>query len=165
VPTLRAVAPLGLVEMITCPRCPDEVATPRALEAHLVEDHCLGAAQAQREARMPVTALPLAVPPPPGHTCPTCQTVIPCDEQAIAALQRQANRLNSLAHVWRARLEGKPLGRPRAETFDIDEARKMVANGMSYAAVARALGAKSGKHVNAALNYKPRNGVGSKAGG
>lgn len=145
-----------------CQRCPAEVADPRAMEAHLVEEHCLGAAQAQREARSSVTTLPMAIPVPPGHTCPTCQTVIPCDDQAIAALRQQANRLNSLAHVWRARLEGKPLGRPRAETFDIEEARKMVATGMSYAAVARALGAKSGKHVNAALNYKPRNGAGSK---
>ena len=87
--------------MSVCPRCPEEYPTPRALEAHLVEDHCLGAAQAQREARSPVAALPVILPPPPGHTCPTCQTIIPCDEQAIAALQRQANRLNSLAHVWR----------------------------------------------------------------
>lgn len=149
-----------------CQRCRARFTTVRQLEAHLVEDHCLGATQAQREARAvpTVTALPVDTATD-GHVCPTCKTVIACDYQAIFALQRQANRLNSLAHVWRSRLAGTPLGRPRTETFDVEEARRMVASGMTYAAVARALGAKSGKHVHAAVNYKPHVGLGSTSGG
>lgn len=144
---------------LTCGRCPAVVASIVQLEAHLVETHCMGAAQAQREARAARTArngqlgiavaLPAPVSAPSSHTCPGCHMEIPCDWRAVAEMEDQARRLRAVGAVWRRRLQGLPVGRLRQETFDIEQARQMIAAGMSYRAVAKVFQVGHGAVYNA----------------
>lgn len=157
---------------LVCPRCawPGARGTcdARTLEAHLVEAHFLKATKAKAEVEAAAkaagvrTSVPAGVsgylvtptssklPPAPAtvsleehHTCPRCHTIIDCDLASLFTLEQQAARLKILAGMWRARLNGKKIGSPRRNTFDVEVARRLVAEGMTYQAVAETLGASS----------------------
>ena len=144
---------------LICPRCPAKVGSMIALEAHLVEHHLMSAAKAQRDARLARNG---HAPPEAeslertDHVCGSCGAAIPCDWKAIGDLDKQAHRLKSMAGQWRAKLEGRPIGTPRTNTFDVEAARRLVAGGMSYRAVAEALGATSKAAVFKAVNGAKR---------
>ena len=158
--------------LIECPRCPVRLSSSRSLEAHLVEAHLMNATQAIKESRepqkmngrarrAPAAAAPAAPPPAPeiahAHVCPTCQTPIACDWAAVATMEQQAQRLKILAGMWRAQLGGTKIGRPRQNTFDVAVARKLVfQDGMTYEAVAQALGASSASAIKSAMRRLER---------
>lgn len=154
--------------MIVCGRCARKVETVRQLEAHLVEQHLMGGAQAKKESALmgngqpavKVARAPMAPPELPApepnpmphvHDCPACGASIPCDYAGVAILEQQAHRLKILAGMWKARLGGATIGRPRKNTFNVEAARQLVAEGMTYEAVAQALGASSPSAVKSAL--------------
>ena len=145
---------------IECPRCRGTFPMVRELAAHLVQDHLIGAARAQQEAAKarssPVANIIPSAPPEEHHACPKCGTVVTCDLAALFTVERQAQRLRILAGMWRARLGGVTIGRPRRNTFDVTTARRLVAGGLTYQAVAEALGASSPSAIKSALARERR---------
>jgi DNA invertase Pin-like site-specific DNA recombinase len=59
---------------------------------------------------------------------------------AISEFERDLIRDRVMAGLRRAKAQGRRLGRPRQHQFDADEARELVATGLSLRAVARQLG-------------------------
>jgi len=59
---------------------------------------------------------------------------------AVAEFERDLIRDRVLAGLRRARAHGQRLGRPRLHRVDVDEARALRAEGLSYSAIARRLG-------------------------
>ena len=150
---------------LICPRCPAKASTSLVLARHLAEYHLLGSAQARQEAMavipLPsqISSLPSApapVTPEEHHACPKCGTTIACDLAGLFSMEQQATRLKILAGMWRARLNGTVIGHPRRNTFDVAKARTLVQEGMSYQAVAEALGASSSSAVKSQLARERR---------
>jgi hypothetical protein len=63
------------------------------------------------------------------------------DARGVSAeFERDLIRDRVLAGMRRAKAQGRHFGRPRQHRFDTDEARELVASGLSLRAVARQLG-------------------------
>jgi hypothetical protein len=74
------------------------------------------------------------------HKCPKCGELFGCDWRAVGMLEEQAHRLKIIAGMWRAKLLGAPIGRPRKHMFDVEAARELAASGLSLRGIAKALG-------------------------
>ena len=142
----------GSAEFV-CPRCPEKRPSVTSLEAHLVEHHMLSAGRAQLEVRTVAQGVPESVSDRADHICPNCQLPFQCDWKAVGAMKEQARRLATVAGIWEARLNGAQIGRPRRirETFDVNEARRLVGEGMTYEAVARVVGAPNKQAIHRAF--------------
>lgn len=74
------------------------------------------------------------------HKCPSCGQLFGCDWRAVGMLEEQARRLKIIAGMWRARLLGAQIGRPKLHVFDESVARELTFQGLSLRAIAKALG-------------------------
>ena len=74
------------------------------------------------------------------HKCPGCGETFGCDWKAVGVLEEQARRLKIIAGMWRAKLLGVPIGRPRVQDFDVEAARILAGSGLSLRAIASVLG-------------------------
>jgi len=75
---------------------------------------------------------------------------------SIAEFERDLIRDRVMAGLRRAKAQGRRLGRPRQHRFDADEARELVAGGLSLRAVARQLGTHPYLVSRAVNNPSPR---------
>lgn len=75
---------------------------------------------------------------------------------AISEFERDLIRDRVMAGLRRAKAQGRHLGRPRQHRFDTDEARELVASGLSLRAVARQLGTHPYLVSRAVNNPSPR---------
>ena len=135
--------------MLTCARCDAVTEDTNDLARHLVEFHFIAAARAQREAKEAAVGMTSNLPPTNGdllkeeatahHDCPKCGARVTCDWRAVALLDYHAHRLKIIAGMWRAKLLGNKIGRPRIHEIDEEQARALVSSGMSYRAVAKLL--------------------------
>src|ERR671918_1242850 len=79
---------------------------------------------------------------------------------SIAEFERDLIRDRVLAGMRRAKAQGRHLGRPRQHRFDTEEARELVAGGLSLRAVARQLGTHPYMVSRAVNNPSPRHLLG-----
>ena len=126
-----------------CPRCSQPIRDADALEKHLVSAHGFDESRAHTTAARYTGVL---VPASAGedhadHRCPSCGTEIACDWKTVADIRRQSKSLALIATFLEQKMDGTFARKPRVKTFDLDEARRLVGEGMSVSAVARALGA------------------------
>lgn len=130
-----------------CHRCDAKVEDVGDHETHLIASHAMGTLQAKREAkdhwhdvpqREPDARYGGTIATEADHVCAKCGHAVVCDWKSINDLEHQANTLKRVAGMWRAKLAGQQIGRPRS--FDYDKARELAASGMSKADIAKALG-------------------------
>ena len=79
---------------------------------------------------------------------------------AISEFERDLIRDRVMAGLRRAKAQGRRLGRPRQHQFDAEEARELVASGLSLRAVARRLGTHPFLVSRAVNNPSPRRPLG-----
>lgn len=125
---------------LECPRCSDWIETPAELKEHFIVAHEMPRTKADSESlrafagtlERPSTKKGLAtVRPeprvtvvsgePPHHTCPKCQTAIPCIWETTAMMDEQARLLKLAAAQMRAKAMGQPWGAPRKNADWTDE--------------------------------------------
>jgi DNA invertase Pin-like site-specific DNA recombinase len=73
------------------------------------------------------------------HRCPKCGELFGCDWRAVAMLEEQARRIKIIAGMWRAKLLGTPIGRPKTHEFSVEAARELAHSGLSLRGIARVL--------------------------
>lgn len=128
-----------------CDRCPATgFQNGDALVAHFVEHHSMSLVKARASAAGVVATNGTGnghAPASHGHVC-ECGKTVACDYQSIAQLRHQAMLLKLLASKWEARKLGTlGKGRRARQDWTDDEARALVASGMSLNAVGHLFGA------------------------
>ena len=144
-----------------CPRCPTMgFASPASLEAHFREHHAMARFQAHREAALAFAGKLLT--PDPGvpvlpditaeHVCPKCDYVIPCDAELIAAYRRHARVTVGIANHLERKRQGLPGANRKNHDWTTEQARELLAKGLSFRAIGLALGADDETVKRAILN-------------
>lgn len=143
----------GVACLVT--RCSVTKQTPRELSEHLHMEHGWPMTKALDQANKMNGGVELKiemVDDIPVHHCPNCNAVIACEWSAVAAIEEQARRLRIVAGQMRARMLGKTIGHATGShyAFDDEQAKSLIASGLSMRATAKALGV-SGTTVSRAV--------------
>lgn len=148
---------------IECPRCQTWVESPAALKAHLIEEHEMtitkadseslrafaGTLEHRRVSVRPSEALPPIPEPTPlspaemeGHVCECGKTIV-CDLRISLAYEAHAKELQHIAAKLKDRTRRlmQPGALRKNKDWTTEDARKLLAEGLSYRKVGQILGA------------------------